>query len=456
MVSDSRLGRIACCAPLPPAATGIADYAAEQITALAGIVDEIRAYHPGSAPAAPMTGVVTAPLNRLQREGPFDAVLIHLGNHPGFHRELLELALARPSVVLLHEVDLRHLMVGSTVGFGNPAGLLELLHRAYGAPGEDAGRRWLEQGAAAGVRDRPLFEPVVDSSRGVVVHTAWARDRVLASRPRAAVRVVPHPVPELPPAAILGPAAADARTQIGLRPDMPLIGVFGFVTAAKRLPQVLRAFALVRRHRPAAGLVVVGDRSPDPAADELLAGPLGEGVVATGRLPLEQLLGMMAAVDVAVSLRHPPGGEASGTALRLLDLGRPLITSAAGWCAEIPEGAAVHISPDHSEVVSLAAAVLSLIDDPELGRSVGQAGQTWVRDRHDREHSARSMVAAIAELARLDPPHPHPSPSAPPPRRPDAALVGAVGRALAELGVEDDTADEVESVTQRLKELGVE
>lgn len=453
-MAEPKLGRIACCAPLPPAPSGVADYAAEQITALAELVEEVRAFYPRALPAAPIPGVTAAPLDRLDRDGPFDAVLIHLGNHAGFHRELFELALRRPSVVLLHEVDLRHLVVGSTVGAGHPTPLLDLLRRAYGAPGEAAGRRWLEQGASASLRDRPLFEPVVDASRGVVVHTAWARDRVLAARPRAAVRVVPHRLPDAPPSTILEAAEA-TRARIGVAPGAPLVGVFGFVTTAKRLPQVLRAFEVVRRILPEARLVVVGDRSPDPVADDLLAGPLGAGVVATGRLPLPRMLSMMAAVDVAVSLRHPPGGEASGTALRLLGLGRPLITSDAGWCAEIPAGAAAHVAPDRNEIANLAAAVVALAGDRQLGREVGEAGRRWALDRHDPVTAARAMVAALAELGGLDAPHPQVTPEVQRERRPDAALVEAAGRALAELGVGDDDAS-VWTVARRLDELGVD
>ena len=187
--------RIACCAPLPPAPSGVADFAAEQIAALSELVREVRAYHPRTLAASPIPGVPTGPLDRLDGDGPFDAVLIHLGNHARFHGELLDLALATPSVVVLHEVDLRHLVVGATLGRGEPAGFLRMLRRAYGSSGEAAGRRWLEQGAAAGLRNLPCFEPVVDASRGVVVHTEWARQRILAARPHAAVRQVPHPLP---------------------------------------------------------------------------------------------------------------------------------------------------------------------------------------------------------------------------------------------------------------------
>jgi glycosyltransferase involved in cell wall biosynthesis len=456
MAAELGIRRIACCAPLPPAASGVADYAAEQIAGLARLVEEVRAYHPHGVPAAAIPGIETDALGGLEHHGPFDAVLVHIGNHAGFHRELLELVFARPAVVLLHEVDLRHLAVGATVGVGMPERLVDLLRRAYGASGEAAGRRWLEQGSAAALQHRPLFEPVLDASRGVVVHTDWARRRILAARPRAAVRVVPHPMPSLPAPAVLEDSAHAARSRLGFHRDAVLVGVFGFVTRCKRVPQVLRAFQLVHRQLPNATLVVAGDRSPDPDCEALLASPLGDGVVATGRLPLEELHALMAAVDVAVALRHPPAGEASGSALRLLGLGRPLITSVAGWCSEIPDGAAVHVAPDREEIANGAAAILALAGDAGLRRAVGEAGRRWALALHDRDRSAVATVEALAELSGLDPPHPAAPPPVPPRRSPDAAVVANVGRALAELGVDDGDDAAVESISSRLGDIGVD
>ena len=44
----------------------------------------------------------------------------------------------------------------------------------------------------------------------------------------------------------------------------------------------------------------------------------------------------MGACDVHVSLRSPTMGETSGTAIRALALGKPLVVSDVGWFAELP------------------------------------------------------------------------------------------------------------------------
>ena len=65
----------------------------------------------------------------------------------------------------------------------------------------------------------------------------------------------------------------------------------------------------------------------------------------------------MAACDAVVSLRSPTMGETSGTAIRALSLGKPLVVSANGWFAELPRDVALQVPVDDDEVETLAAAL---------------------------------------------------------------------------------------------------
>ena len=53
------------------------------------------------------------------------------------------------------------------------------------------------------------------------------------------------------------------------------------------------------------------------------------------------LWALMAACDACINLRAPTMGETSGTAVRALALGKPLVVSDVGWFAELPDEVAL-------------------------------------------------------------------------------------------------------------------
>jgi glycosyltransferase involved in cell wall biosynthesis len=78
--------------------------------------------------------------------------------------------------------------------------------------------------------------------RAVIVHANSHRDRLLARRvPADRIHVIP---PGIPPHVPVEPAEVVAfRTRFGVRPGHPVIGVFGFLEAGKRVDSLLEAVA---------------------------------------------------------------------------------------------------------------------------------------------------------------------------------------------------------------------
>src|SRR5207244_8358859 len=103
----------------------------------------------------------------------------------------------------------------------------------------------------------------------------------------------------------------------------PLFGCFGHLNASKRIPQLVEAFELVRERHPNAKLLLVGPASPGFDAGRLVQ----EAVEWIDYVDEQRLWSLMAACDACVSLRAPTMGETSGSAIRALSLGRPLVVS---------------------------------------------------------------------------------------------------------------------------------
>src|SRR6185312_16479397 len=97
----------------------------------------------------------------------------------------------------------------------------------------------------------------------------------------------------------------------------PLVGCFGHLNMNKRIPALLEAFALLRRRRPGARLLLVGAATErfdlDRRVERL---GLGEGLIREQRVSEERFEGLMAACDVLVNLRSPTMGETSGSVIR--------------------------------------------------------------------------------------------------------------------------------------------
>lgn len=452
--------RVAYASPLPPMTSGIADYSVELAPALAAAGAEIELFHEGRTPPPPPLGARfrCRPVRELAgAAGDFDLVLYHLGNSAPHHAQILDTLLEVPGVAALHEFMLHHLVRERTLVAGAPGRYLEEMRYCAGETGRRAAQRLLDTHYPVDVWSFPLFERVVDRSRAVLVHSESARRRILASRPAASVAVVPFPVDLSVLAPVHRAERSAARRELGLPPGAFVVGSFGFVTPQKRLEPALAAFAELRRARADAVFLVAGEVSPHYDFAGALAANGADGVVVTGRLPLERLTRAMTAVDVALNLRHPTGGETSASLLRLLALGQPTIVTRAGSFAELPDGAVAKVAVDEREPELLLVLLRALADDPALGERMGAAARRHVERVHALPAAAAVWLERLRACAAAAP---APAPAVPPLAAwdgvdPRIALAASVGADLADLGVADSDAGALGEVASALAGLGL-
>ncbi len=450
--------RIAFVSPLPPLDSGIADYAATLAPGLAATGLAIDLYHEGRTPPPPALAdrFAARPVRELAaRAGDYDVLLYHLGNSLPHHAGMLDLLLELPGVVVLHEFMLHHLFRARTLGAGDPAGYVEEMRYAAGETGRRAARRLLDTHHPLDIWSFPLFERVVDRSRAVLVHSRFAADRVLASRPAARVEVVPFAVDTGAVAPVDAAARLAARRALDLPTGAFVLASFGFVTPQKRLGPALAAFARLRRSRPDARFLIVGEVPAREDLAALLAAHGADGVTVTGRLPAGEFEGAMAACDVAVNLRHPTGGETSAALLHLLAAGVPTIVSHTGSFAEVPPGAVARVSLDDCETPVLAALFEAFAADPALRAAVGAAGRRHVERQHALPAAARRWREALARVAAAPPPAVAVAPlAAGAEGDPRVALAAGLAADFADLGLDRSAPDLLPGLAATLADLG--
>jgi uncharacterized protein (DUF1501 family) len=92
-------------------------------------------------------------------------------------------------------------------------------------------------------------------------------------------------------------------------------------------------------------------------------------------------------------------GETSGSVVRQLSLGKPVIVSDTGWFAELPDEVALKIPVGNGEVDALHAALELIARDDGARAAMSGAALELARREHDLEHVAELYAAALEQAA---------------------------------------------------------
>jgi glycosyltransferase involved in cell wall biosynthesis len=343
-------------------------------------------------------------LGALRRFGPVqvnarraDVHLYHLGNNP-LHREVYQQALCQPGVAVLHDAVLNHFFLGA---LDREAYLAEFTYN-YGEWARGLGQE-LWAGRARSAQDPRYFQygmlkRVAERSRLVIVHNPAAAQRVAEHAPETRVVEIAHLfcVPALPALS----ETLSWRQGSGLGPRTFLFGVFGHLRESKRLPAVLGAYQAVRRAGADAALLVAGEfASLDlaRAVAPLLAGP---GILRVGYVAERDFWKLACATDACINLRHPPAGETSGIAIRLMGIGKPVLLTAGAETSRFPESACLRVEAGPAEQEMLTAYMLWLARWPEAAREIGRRAAEHIHERHTLEAVAARYWDTLKQASK--------------------------------------------------------
>jgi glycosyltransferase involved in cell wall biosynthesis len=365
--------RIAFLTPLPPAKTGIAVYADFLLPALAKRAEVVAVCEQEAWETSAGYEVMH---RRGYRRSDFDAVIYQLGNNP-YHEWIYREAMEHPGVADLHDVVLHHLLVEMTLARGEGEAYAESLRRNHGAAGEAWAR-----GRIAGWHDEignflfPASIEVSERSSRVIVHNQYAAEVLNRGSVRTPVFVLDMPFP--PPRAVQP-----------LHHEAVVIGMFGFVTDAKRPHAVFASFAEAHRRDSRLRLVIVGEPAPNLSLERMAAHYQvpPQAWSSTGFVPEEEFDRYLAAVDRVINLRYPTAGETSGALLRVIHARKQVAVSDFGPFAEIPPGVVTRIPLGEGEQEALVDFMLfGGGHDPEAQRrwsvaraDVGAAAEAYLR-----------------------------------------------------------------------------
>ena len=314
---------IAFATPLPPAASGVADFSAATLAAL-GRVADVTVYTDTPDPVLPAVSACRVeplgPLGYLSRR--HDATVSVLGNSH-FHLGVFNELMAWGSATIAHDsrmVNFYSEMLGS--------------ERALAAARKELGRDVTAaelQGWLVNQSTLPalFLDEVAAVSRPLLLHSAVTVG-LLRARGIEAGLLPFSPYTVLPERALTPAARAAARSRFGIPPEVFVVATFGNVNNDRAIEDCIGAVEMLRFWKVPVALVCVGPVVPPLRAYlESIAATIGvkDHVRFTGSVSAREYMAWLQSADAAVQLRTYAMGGLSGALLDCMAAAVPTVAN---------------------------------------------------------------------------------------------------------------------------------
>lgn len=389
-----RRQRLAMVTPLPPARSGIADYADQLIPALSRHydIDVIVEQDDIESPWVVANCGVRNVEWFVKHVGNYDRIVYQIGNAT-FHTHMFDLLARYPGVVVLHDFFLSSIAAYLEISGERAGWWTQALYDSHGYAGLIA--RHEAQEPQEVMDAFPCNLRVLQAAQGVIVHSRAAIDlarRWYGSGDTAAWRNIPL-LREAP----ASDARRLARETLGLLDDDVLVCSFGILAYTKLNEKLIEAWLTSRLAGDArCRLVFVGD-SPNVVYSALLQRLMkgtNASITITGHVSATEYATYLAAADIGVQLRSRSRGETSAAVLDCMVNGIATIVNAHGSMAEFSDEEAVVLA-DEFAIADLSRALELLVDDTGLRAKIGHRAHENLISGHAPKVVASHYAEAI-------------------------------------------------------------
>jgi glycosyltransferase involved in cell wall biosynthesis len=383
--------RIHWFSPLLPDPTDIGHFSGrvlQQLAPLASVTVWTTTANPTRANIPETVAIRRFDVNALEKDAfSRGVVLYNIGNNGPFHSEIFKISQQIPGVVILHEADLQGLFSyiwWQSDSTGTP--YVDYLQKKYGSVAGLYARTRLRGIMLDDLAHHyPIVKPAIANALGVISHTSQVTS--LARNAGLAVAELNLPY-----------SATDGLSRRERNGRLRLVQ-FGYLNPHRRIDDVLQA---ISRH---------------PGRDNIYFQIFGRiwdetylrrRITALGLTGIVQLMGFVdeAALDdaitecdMALNLRYPTIGEASGTQLRIWRNVAPSMVTDEGWFGELPEGSVLKVKVG-AEIEQVTNVVDKLLSDRTHFDDLGTVGNAILRARHDPTDYACALLEFVRQFDR--------------------------------------------------------
>ena len=320
-----------------------------------------------------------------------DVNFYNIGNDATYHRAIFDVARRIPGIHILHDIHLAHFFATFSIGSQEDRNYYqwEMDQIGLGPEARDFMSGDLEYESLVG--RAPMTRAMLRPALGAIVHNFAEMDAVAMA---TTVPLFHVPLCFAQPVTAIEP---QVERRFGDGQPIRLI-VFGFIGRNRCLREVLQALAGMP-DRAAYVLDIYGSMAEAEVVQGLI-GELGlqDRVTLHGFVSDAVLDRALQRADLAINLRNPTMGEASGSQLRIWANSLPSVVSDVSWYGTLPDDAVFRVTPGR-EVEELQAHLAAIRREPGRFREAGLRGQVLLR----RDHQPAQYAQALLDIATLTP-----------------------------------------------------
>jgi len=176
--------------------------------------------------------------------------------------------------------------------------------------------------------------------------------------------------------------------------------MFGHMGRNRRLNAVLEALGEMPE-RDAFRLDIFGDITDGRhLRSRIRKLGLGQLVQLHGYAPENELNKVLQMSHLAINLRYPTMGEASGSQLRIWYHALPSLVTDVGWYSSLSRETVAHVRHEH-ESDDIQSHLKAFLKDPDQFAQMGQRGLRTLREHHDPEKYVQTILDMAANAKQF-------------------------------------------------------
>lgn len=390
--AERKKTRMAFFSPLNPQHSGIADYSEDLLAHLRRYA-KVDLFVDGIIPSNPDVADNFRYYDYKEFEkmaASYDTILYHMGNNT-LHEYIYKTLKRFPGITVLHDYNIHSFIRSTTLTKGDHQAYINEIEACYGQLGRFITEKIKKYDFDLNVHRFSLNDEVFNSSKAVIVHSRWCMEQTAGNN----VFVVPHGINIEP---LTTGEIRSIRDGLGITQDTLMLACLGDIVFTKRIDVVIKAFSIFRLFNKEAKLFLIGKRYPD-MEDKVrrlvdFYGLEGSTTI-TGKVDLDIFKKYMKASDIILNLRYPTMGETSGSLIRAMSYGKPVIVSNVNQFREFPDDCCLKVDVCDREQDIILSHLMRLGKDPLLRKKVGDKAKRYVEENCSWEKAALKYLDVI-------------------------------------------------------------